>query len=138
MASGVCALGYVPVLVVITAAGHWDALTLLRAAATRLLSSVLPYAADLTALRTLPPRLFSVLSSAQPALAALSGLLLLGQHLAVHEWAGIAVITATNVLAITSSTRTTTQSSTCAHQRSPNERSRSACRWPPAAARMHR
>ena len=108
IASGVCALGYLPVLVVITAAGRWDASTLLRAAGTGLLSSVVPYAADLTALRTLPPRVFSVLSSAQPALAALSGLLLLGQDLAVHEWAGIAVITATNVLAITTSPTTRT------------------------------
>ena len=82
--------------------------------ATGLLSSVVPYAADLTALRTLPPRLFSVLSSAQPALAALVGLVLLGQDLALHEWAGIAVIITTNVLAITtaSSAATTVGQST--------------------------
>ena len=101
LASGLCALGYLPVLVMLTVEGRWDASTLLRALAAGLLSSVVPYAADLTALRTLPPRLFSVLSSAQPAVAALAGLLLLGQGLALHELVGIGIVIATNVLAVT-------------------------------------
>jgi inner membrane transporter RhtA len=65
------------------------------------MSSVVPYAADLTALRTVPPRLFGVLSSAQPGVAALAGLLLLGQDLALHESFGIGVVIATNILAVT-------------------------------------
>ena len=103
VASGLGALGYLPVLVVITADGRWDATTVARVLATGLLSSVLPYAADLTALRSVPPRLFAISSSAQPALAALAGLVLLGQHLALHEWAGIGIVIATNVAAITTS-----------------------------------
>ena len=100
LASGLSALGYLPVLVVITAQGSWSTATALRSSATGVLSSLVPYAADLTALRTVPPRLFGVLSSAQPALAALVGLVLLGQHLDLHEWLGIAVIIAADVAAV--------------------------------------
>ena len=106
LASGLCALGYLPVFLIFSLDGRWDASTVLRVLAAGLLSSVVPYAADLTALRTVPPRLFSVLSSAQPALAALAGLLLLNQVLALHELVGIGIVIATNVLAVTTSSRT--------------------------------
>jgi inner membrane transporter RhtA len=46
-----------------------------------LLSSVVPYALELTALRRLPTRVFGVLMSLQPAAAAIAGLLILHQHL---------------------------------------------------------
>ncbi|MFB9376197.1 DMT family transporter [Kineococcus gynurae] len=101
LASGFCALGFLPVLLLGTAAGSWSAATVVRSIATGLLSSVVPYAADLTALRTVPPRLFGVLASSQPVLAAITGLLLLGQRLDVHEWAGIAIVVLANVLAVT-------------------------------------
>lgn len=101
LASGLCALGYLPVLLLTTTAASWTLPTVVRSVATGLLSSVAPYAADLTALRTVPPRLFGVLSSAQPVVAALTGLLLLGQHLDVHEWVGMGVVVTANVLAVT-------------------------------------
>lgn len=41
-----------------------------------------------------------MLRSAQPAIAALAGLVLLGQALALHEVLGIAVVAATNALAV--------------------------------------
>ncbi|GAA2017505.1 EamA family transporter [Pseudokineococcus marinus] len=105
LASGLSAVGYLPVLVLVTADGRWDAETLLRVLATGLLSSVVPFTADLVALRTVPPRVFGILSSTQPVLAALVGLVLLGQVLAAHEWAGIAVIVVANVVAVTSAPR---------------------------------
>jgi inner membrane transporter RhtA len=100
LASGVSALAYLPVLVVLTADGRWDRTTVARVLLTGVLSSVVPYAADTTALRTVPPRVYGVLSSAQPALAGLVGLVLLGQHLAPHEWAGIGTVIAANVLVV--------------------------------------
>ncbi len=54
---------------------------LLAATAVAVLSSVIPYAAELAALRTLPTRVFSVLMSLEPAAAALAGLLLLHEAL---------------------------------------------------------
>lgn len=66
------------------------------AVACALLSSVVPYATDVAALRRVPPGLYSTLASLNPVWAALCGLLILGQHLAAHEWIGIAIITASN------------------------------------------
>ena len=103
VASVLCTLGYLPVLVSLTFDGRWDTGTALRVLAAGVLSSVVPYAADLTALRSVPPRLFSLLSSAQPALAALVGLVVLGQGLAVHEALGVALVIVANVLAVATS-----------------------------------
>ena len=59
-----------------------------------LLSSVIPYWLELEALRRIPASLFGVWMSVQPAVAALIGLALLGQHLSLAEWAGICCVVA--------------------------------------------
>jgi inner membrane transporter RhtA len=104
VASGLCALGYLPVLVTITHTASWDAATVTRVLAAGLLSSVVPYTVDLVALRTVTPRQFGILSSAQPAIAALVGLALLGQGLALHEWLGIVMVITANISAVATST----------------------------------
>jgi inner membrane transporter RhtA len=53
---------------------------------------VIPYSLDLEALRRLPASLFGVLMSLEPAVAALAGLIVLGQHLGAREWAAIALV----------------------------------------------
>jgi inner membrane transporter RhtA len=57
-----------------------------------LLSSVIPYWLEFEALRRVPPRVFGVWMSMQPAVAALIGLALLGQRLGLAEWAGICCV----------------------------------------------
>ncbi|MGN5382291.1 EamA family transporter [Streptomyces lasalocidi] len=57
-----------------------------------MLSSVLPYTFHLEALRRLPSRTFGILTSLEPAVGALIGLLLLGQHLATPQWAGVLAV----------------------------------------------
>jgi inner membrane transporter RhtA len=59
-----------------------------------LLSSVIPYWLELEALRRIPASLFGVWMSVQPAVAALIGLAMLGQHLSLAEWAGICCVAA--------------------------------------------
>jgi len=59
-----------------------------------LLSSVIPYWLELEALRRIPARLFGVWMSVQPAVAALIGLALLGQHLSLPDWAGVCCVVA--------------------------------------------
>jgi inner membrane transporter RhtA len=59
-----------------------------------LLSSVIPYWLELEALRRIPASLFGVWMSVQPAVAALIGLALLGQHLSLAEWAGTCCVAA--------------------------------------------
>jgi inner membrane transporter RhtA len=55
--------------------------SLLLAAGTALLASVVPYSLELAALRRLSPPVFGVLLSLEPAIAALAGWVLLGQPL---------------------------------------------------------
>ena len=62
--------------------------------AVALLSSAIPYSLELSALRTLPARVFGVLMSAEPAAAALAGLIVLGEHLLGREWLAIALVAA--------------------------------------------
>jgi len=50
-----------------------------------LLSSVIPYGLELTALRRMPTRVFGVLMSLEPAAAAVAGLVVLGQRLGTPE-----------------------------------------------------
>jgi inner membrane transporter RhtA len=64
------------------------------AAVVALASSVIPYSLELEALRRLPTRVFGVLMSLEPAVAALAGLIVLGQELAPHEVVGIALVVA--------------------------------------------
>ena len=61
-------------------------------AAVALLSSVIPYSFELEALRRLPARVFGVLMSLEPAVAALAGLVVLGQALGGREWLAIALV----------------------------------------------
>src|SRR5699024_4310590 len=70
--------------------------------AVGVLSSVVPYTLELTALRRMPPRVFGVLMSLQPAAAALVGLVLLSEVLTVWQWVAVACV----IVASAGSTRT--------------------------------
>jgi inner membrane transporter RhtA len=61
-------------------------------AAVGILSSVIPYRLELEALRRMPTRLFGVWMSLEPAVAALIGLVMLGQHLTAVEWLAIGCV----------------------------------------------
>jgi inner membrane transporter RhtA len=100
VATSMSALVYLPVAVILLRSGHLHGTTLLYALTAGLLSSVVPYAADLIALRRIPPRLFGIFSSVHPVLAALAGLVILGQAPHPHEWAGIAIVVTVNAVAV--------------------------------------
>ncbi len=61
-------------------------------AAVALLSSAIPYSLELEALRRLPARVFGVLMSLEPAMAALVGFVVLGEVLGEREIAAIALV----------------------------------------------
>ncbi|MGY1625143.1 EamA family transporter [Geodermatophilus sp. SYSU D00965] len=105
VATALCALAYLPVLVLLAGSGRLTGAPLAYAVAAGVLSSVVPYAADLTALRVVPQRFFGVFMSVHPVLAALAGTVLLGQVPAGHEWLGIAVVVLANAVAVTTSGR---------------------------------
>ena len=59
-----------------------------------LLSSVIPYTLDLEALRKIPPRVFGILMSLEPAMAALIGFILLGEALHWAQWIAVLCVVA--------------------------------------------
>jgi inner membrane transporter RhtA len=59
-----------------------------------LLSSALPWSLELEAMRRLPTRVFGVLLSLEPGIAALAGFVLLGETLHLRAIAGIALVVA--------------------------------------------
>jgi inner membrane transporter RhtA len=61
------------------------------------LSSALPYALEMVALGRLPAKTFGTLMSVEPAFAALSGLVLLGERLAAAQWLAIGLVMAASV-----------------------------------------
>jgi inner membrane transporter RhtA len=73
-------------------ANLFDPGLLAAAAAVALASSVIPYSLELEALRRLPARVFGILMSLEPAVAALAGLVVLGQALALRDWLAIVLV----------------------------------------------
>ena len=59
-----------------------------------LLSSVIPYSVDLEALRKIPPRVFGILMSLEPAMAALIGLIVLQESLHWSQWIAVLCVVA--------------------------------------------
>ncbi|MEU0492987.1 EamA family transporter [Nocardiopsis sp. NPDC006139] len=113
-ASGLAIAGVVGALLMAPAgiaqggAALLDWRVLLFGLAVGVLSSVVPYTLELNALRRMPPRVFGVLMSLQPAAAALVGLVLLGEMLTVWQWLAVGCV----ILASAGSTRTSASSGT--------------------------
>jgi inner membrane transporter RhtA len=66
-------------------------------AAVALLSSVIPYSLELEALRKLPARVFGVLMSIEPGIAAIVGFVVLGEALGERELLALGLITAASI-----------------------------------------
>ena len=66
--------------------------------AIAVMSSALPYTLEMLSMRNLSSRTFSMFSSAAPALSALAGMLLLGEHLTLTQWLAIAAIVMASAL----------------------------------------
>jgi len=56
------------------------------------LSSAVPYSLEMVALTRLPVRAFGALMSLEPAIGALAGVAVLGEHPTPLQWAGIAAV----------------------------------------------
>ncbi len=86
-----------------TALLRWDLLALGFAVA--MLSSTVPYALELVALRRLAASVFAILMSLGPATASIAGFLLLGQHLNALEIGGIALVIGASIGAVLTAPR---------------------------------
>ena len=63
-----------------------------------MLSSVVPYSLELLALRAIPPKVFGILLSLEHAVAALAGLLVLGQALTGPQLVGMGLVVAASAV----------------------------------------
>jgi inner membrane transporter RhtA len=99
-AAGVSALMFLPVGIVVAVRHPPTLEAALCAVAAGVLSSAVPYLADLFTLRRVPAPAFGLFMSVNPVLAAVVGWIGLGQRLGWAEWAGIGAIVAANALSI--------------------------------------
>ena len=77
--------------------GLWQPWVLAVGLAVGVLSSVIPYGLEMVALRTIPPGIFGILMSLEPAVAALSALVVLGETLSLVEIAAMACVVVASV-----------------------------------------
>lgn len=96
-ASTVATLAIAPFAVATAGSRLLDPRLLALGALVGLLSSVIPYGLEMVALRTLPPRVFGILMSLEPAVAALVAALLLREWLSPLHLLAIACVTAASV-----------------------------------------
>jgi inner membrane transporter RhtA len=104
IASMVGAIALAPPAIVGAGSALLDPTVLVLGLAVGLLSSVIPYSFELTALRRIPPRVFSILMSLEPAVAALTAMILLEEFLSWVQWLAMACV----VMASIGATRTST------------------------------
>ncbi|MGW0763048.1 EamA family transporter [Streptomyces sp. NPDC002814] len=99
-AAGLSALMFLPVGVVVAVQHPPTLMAAGCAVAAGVLSSAVPYLADLFALRRVPAAAFGLFMSVNPVLAAVVGWVGLGEGLGWMEWAGITAVVAANALSI--------------------------------------
>ena len=71
---------------------HLNPKLLALGAALALLSSAIPFTLEITALKQLPPRTFSILMSLEPAMASLAAFVFLQEYLTLVECAAVACV----------------------------------------------
>jgi inner membrane transporter RhtA len=100
---GVSAAALLPVGLVAGGSALLSPELLLQGAGVALLASVLPFSLEFEALKRIPAHVFGVLMSMEPAVAALVGLLLLGEAISLRMLAALALVSAATVGATRSS-----------------------------------
>ena len=93
----IAALLVAPVGLVQAGAALFRPDVLLLGLAVAILSSAIPYALEMLALRRLPASTFGTLLSAEPAIGAFMGFLLLGEALPMAQWLAIGLIVVSSV-----------------------------------------
>ncbi len=84
----------------LTSDGLWTTEHLAKGLGLAVLSSLLPYSLELLALRRLSAAAFGILLSLEPAVAALAGLLVLGQRLDAIQLVGLVLVVLASALVL--------------------------------------
>jgi inner membrane transporter RhtA len=107
VASVVATVMLTPFVITLSGRGVGDPRVMMLGALVGLLSSVVPYSCEITALRTIRPSLFGILMSLEPAAAALAGILVVHEFLAAVQWLAIACVVVASVGATRAESRLT-------------------------------
>ncbi|MEE4453679.1 DMT family transporter [Novosphingobium resinovorum] len=98
------ALGMTTAAIIVVPVGIHEAGTALLAPSliaiglvTAVLSSAIPYSLEMIALKQIPANRFGILMSMEPAVGAVAGAALLGEHLVGLQWLAIALVVAASV-----------------------------------------
>jgi len=83
---------FVPLGLTFAESGIWQWAVMPIALLVALLSSAIPYSLEMIALTRLPARIFGTLMSLEPAMAAFSGMLFLGETLTAMQWLALLAI----------------------------------------------
>lgn len=83
---------FVPLGLTFAESGIWQWAVMPVALLVALLSSAIPYSLEMIALTRLPARIFGTLMSLEPAMAAFSGMLFLGESLTLLQWLALLAI----------------------------------------------
>ncbi|MET8178688.1 EamA family transporter [Streptomyces sp. NPDC005336] len=104
-AAGLSGLLFVPIGVAVLLQHPPTAQALLCAAAAGILSSAVPFLSDMLALRRVPAQFFGIFMSVNPVLAAVVGLVVLGESLSWSAWAAIVAVVGCNAVSVLASGR---------------------------------
>jgi len=88
----IASLIFVPLGLTFAESGIWTWAVMPIALLVALLSSAIPYSLEMIALTRLPARIFGTLMSLEPAMAAFSGMLFLGETLTGLQWLALLAI----------------------------------------------
>ncbi|HET7069059.1 MAG TPA: EamA family transporter [Nocardioides sp.] len=105
VASVVATVMMVPFLAAFAGDGLGDPRVVALGAVVGLLSSVIPYSCEITALRTIRPSVFGILMSLEPAAAALAGIVVVHELLSALQWLAVGCVIAASVGATRTSSR---------------------------------
>lgn len=107
VASGslIASVVFVPIGLSFAQEGIWQMSLIPLALAIAILSTALPYSLEMIALTRLPARTFGTLMSLEPAMAAMSGMLFLGESLTLVQWMALMAIISASAGATLSSVR---------------------------------
>lgn len=106
VAATVSAVVFAPLGLLTLAGRTIDLHILLLGVCAGILSSAIPFAIDMFALRRISKPLFGLLMSVNPAFAALAGLVVLGEQLRPTQWIALALISLASAVALARSVRT--------------------------------
>jgi inner membrane transporter RhtA len=105
VASVVATIMLTPLLLLVFGHGLGEPHVVVAGALVGLLSSVIPYSCEITALRTIRPSVFGILMSLEPAAAALAGIVIVHEFLTAVQWLALGCVVTASVGATRSESR---------------------------------